>query len=507
MSTLPALHPALGDNPAFSNPAQVDWPAPALLHLPEKILQFGTGTFLRSFADYFIDRANRQGMFGGRIVMVGSTDSRRGQRLNEQGGLYTLRVQGLEEGAAVERYTVVSSVSRALSAKEDWDAVLAVARDPNLELVISNTTEVGIAYDPEDTPGPYAPRSFPGKLTACLYERARHHNYNAEAGLVVLPCELTERNGATLKGIVTQLAADWNLGVLFTDWLDAHVHFCDTLVDRISPGIPEGEVKDQVEMKLGYTDALLTSAEVYRLWPIQASGAALPGLSFAEADPGIVLTDDITPFRERKVRILNGAHTISVPLAFFAGEETVLGMMNNPSTSRFVEGVMHREIVPSLDVSGGAGFANEVLDRFRNPFLQHRLLDITLQMTSKMRMRILPSLRRYYEKSGTLPDRILKGFAAYLWFMRVVEQDGSSFRGLHNGQWYPIRDDQAAYFATLWANVDASDASQIRALVGTVLAHAAFWGEDLNRFPDMADAIAGHLSMLAQAGANALLEE
>ena len=442
-------------------------------------MQFGTGGFLRAFADYFIDEANQAGVFNGRVVVVGSTGSRRIQMLNEQGGLYTVRTQGLKQGEIVEEVRVVGSISRALSAANSWEKVVEVAQSPDLEIIISNTTEVGIVYDATDAYTSGAPASFPGKLTAVLFERAKHFDFAKDRGLVILPCELISENGDALKSIVMRLVQDWQLGAAFKEWLTESVHFCNTLVDRIVPGTPSEDVLTTIYDALGYTDNLLINAEVYRLWPIEGSEEAQNRIAFAQTDPGVVLTDNVHPYKERKVRILNGTHTSTVPVAFLAGEETVLSMMNNPLLQGFVRGIMMDEIVPSLDVPGGEPFAEEVLDRFGNPFLRHRLIDITLQSTSKWRLRLLPSIHRYYEKHKALPRRICVGFAAYLLFMRGVEEKEGMVYGSWNGDAYPIRDDQAPYFKEAWAGVDVKNRAAIDELVTSVCAHEPFWGEAL----------------------------
>jgi len=495
MMTLPALSPSLLADTAFRSRSVHPLPEPSLLDLPEKVVQFGTGSFLRAFADAFIDTANRAGVFGGRVVMVGSTGSGRTDTLAEQGGLYTLRLQGLENGVPVESFTVIASVSRALSAAEDWPAVLACAHNPAIELVISNTTEVGIAYDPDDRPGPAAPRSFPGKLTAFLFERARAFDFDPAQGVVVLPCELIERNGGTLKGIVLRLAAEWGLGEQFAGWVEHAVPFCDTLVDRIAPGVPRGDDLAALETRLGYRDALLTSAEVYRQWAIQAPADVRPRLGFAGADPGVVLTDDITPYRERKVRILNGGHSVSVPVAFLAGRTTVIEMMDDPALRAFVEGVIQEEIVPSLDVPEAEAFARDVIDRFSNPYLRHRLIDITFQSTSKWRMRLVPSIQRYYAKFGRPPRRIAFGFAAYLRFMRATSVRDGKYFGEMNGVEYPINDDQAAFFHALWR-----DAPDVETLVRQAAGHEAFWDLDLNQFEGFSRTVTGYLSSIEEIG-------
>ena len=487
---LPPLSRSLVLQDAYQQHPDITVPTEAMLALPEKVLQFGTGGFLRAFADFFIDEANRKGLFNGRICMVGSTGSKRTQWLNEQDGLYTLRIQGLKEGKAVEAYRVIGSVSRALAAKTQWDRVVEVAKSPDLEIIISNTTEVGIAYDPDDQyVAGEAPRSFPGKLAAVLYERARHVGYDPGKGLVVLPSELITKNGDVLQSIVLQLAGEWDLGSAFVSWLEQSVFFCNTLVDRIVPGMPSESVLEEIYTTLAYRDHMLTSAEVYRLWPIEGAPEALERLTFAQADSGIVLTDDIHPFKERKVRILNGSHTSSVPIAFLAGEQTVLGMMQNPRTRAFVQRVMLEEIVPSLDVPDGEPFAKEVLDRFSNPYLHHRLIDITLQSTSKWRLRLLPSIQRFYEKTQQLPRHLCAGFAAYLVFMRGVSEHDGQVQGTWQGETYPIRDDQAPFYKEAWSAVDIHNREQVQAFVQRISEHHPFWGDTLSSIPGFSELV------------------
>ena len=505
---LPRLSPTLVLSEAFQQRTDIVVPTPEMLALPEKVLQFGTGGFLRGFCDFFIDEANRAGEFGGRVVMVGSTGSERTKLLNEQGGLYTLRTQGLDAGQIVEQYHVVGSVSRVLAASTNWTEVMMFASSPDLEIIISNTTEVGVVYREEPMPDPdIAPESFPAKLTAVLAARALVYNFDPARGVVVLPCELIERNGETLEKIVRQLAADWQMDQRFFTWLDEGVRFCNTLVDRIVPGAPSPSDLDDIEARLRFEDAMITTAEVYRLWPIEAEASTQEKLTFAAANDGIVLTEDVHPYKERKVRILNGAHTASVHLAYLAGEKTVLSMMRNQELYGFVSGVMEQEIVPSLDVEGGTPFARQVIERFNNPFLRHRLIDITLQSTSKWRLRLLPSLLAYVEKNGELPLRICFGFAAYLVFMRATSEKDGAYFGERNGKPYMIRDDQAGYFAAMWDSVNDESKTYVEVLVSGVCANEAFWGQNLNKVDGFVGAVTGYVFDILSMGPGRALQK
>jgi tagaturonate reductase len=507
MTALPTLSPALVRSGALAGRAGgVTAPPAELLDLPERAVQFGTGAFLRGFVDYFIDAANRDGRFNGRVVAVGSTGSGRDAVLREQGGLYTLAVQGVDAGEVRQERRIVSALSRAVSATDDWASVLELARRPELAIVFSNTTEVGIALDESDAAEMHPPRSFPGKLARFLYERATAFAFAPDAGVVVIPCELIEANGDRLREIVLALGARWKLGAEFDGWVRAHVPFCNTLVDRIVPGAPAPEVAAAMEHELGYRDGMLTSCEVYRLFAIHG-GAALSAAQsrlleeLAGADPGIVLTDDVSPYRERKVRLLNGAHTIAVSLALLAGCETVREAMEHALVGQFIRRVTIDELVPSVGVPGAEQFALDVLDRFANPFIRHALVDITLQAAMKMRVRVVPSVVQYAAKTGRVPRLVALGFAAYLLYARGDAQEARRAAGLA----VPA-DEQGEVLRALWRGVDATSDAALADLARRAVSDAGLWGAELEAVPGFAAAVGEHLGRLARVGALATLE-
>ena len=465
--------------------------------LPERAVQFGTGAFLRGFVEYFLDEANRRGLFDGRVVLVGSTGSGRDAALAEQDGLYTLAVQGIDGGEPVERLRVIGSVSRALSASREWEAVLSVARDPHLELVFSNTTEVGIAYDAADRQDDAPPRSFPAKLARFLLERGRAFGFAEDRGLVVLPCELIERNGATLREIVLRHAAAWGVEPEFARWVERSVAFCDTLVDRIVPGAPPAEERARLLARCGYDDAMLTSCEVYRLFAIQPpDDAARARLRFAAADPGVLVVPDVTPYRERKVRLLNGAHTLLVPVALALGCETVREAVTHEAAGAFVRLAMREEIVPHVDAEGAAEFAEAVLERFANPFVRHALIDITLQATMKTRVRVVPSIVAYAAREGRVPPSLAFGFAAFLaWGRGDVQRTRREA-----GRSVPA-DDGAARLSALWAAHEDAPG-----LVRAALADRELWGADLAAIPGFSETVAEHLGRIRADGMRAALD-
>ena len=477
---------------------------------PERVVQFGSGALLRGFINYFIDQANRQGVFQGRAVVVNNTNSGRGALLNEQDGLFTLCVEGFADGETQQEYLINASVSRAFPAVDHWPEILRCAANPDITVITSNTTEVGITLQEDDDLSAHPPQSFPGKLTAFLYERFQQLGGTAETGLVMLPTELIIDNGSKLRDIVLRLAEINQLGKDFIDWIENHNLFCNTLVDRIVPGEPDADKQHAIEEKLGYRDQLLTVSEVYRFFAIAGNESLLYNkVPFLKTDPGIVIAPDITPFRERKLRILNGGHTISVAAGFLCGLQTVHDCLEDAVMGAFITQTIHDEIVPSLDIDPDMAreFADAVLDRFRNPFINHQLISITLQYTSKMNMRNGLTFRRYYERFGKVPERMCAGFAAYLLFTRPVREEDGKYYGEFQGKPYSIRDDAAAYFYKRWSAVELTDAAALTNLVHEVLGHASFWDQDLLHLGDFPDCVAHYLAQFGERGVRATLKE
>jgi tagaturonate reductase len=501
MDARPRLSRKVVASLAAKGHAELEIPPDAMLALPEKVVQFGTGAFLRGFAESLIDDANRRGAFNGRIVAVSSTGSSRDAALNEQDGLFTLAIQGVEDGEARRRYRIVSSLSRAVSARDDWDAVLAVACEPAMSLVISNTTEVGIVLDETDTFDANPPRSFPGKLTRFLAERATAFDYDVRRGLVVLPCELIEDNGATLREIVRELSRRWTLDPRFERWLDDGVVFCNTLVDRIVPGVVSAEEAEGVSVAFGYRDALVTACEPYALFAIEGGDELRERLGFAAADSRVVVAADIRPYRERKVRVLNGAHTILAAVALLAGKETVREACEDDRVGRFLRRAVLDEIVPSVDSPGVEMFAGEVLERFGNPYIRHALIDLTLYHTTKMRVRVVPSIVAYHERTGRSAAALAFGFAAYIAFTRGAVQ--SSRRAL--ALTVPA-DPEGAPLRDAWHDVDLESDSAIAELARSTCAGTSLWNVDLTGVNGFADAVADHLIRIMRQGVVSALD-
>ena len=479
------------------NAQKVQLPTDTMMALPEKVLQFGTGVLLRGLPDYFIDKANQQGIFNGRIVVVKSTEGSDAQVFGKQDCLYTICVRGIENGNEVSENIVCAAISRVLSAKSEWARVLECAHNPAMQIIISNTTEVGIQLLHEDI-RTHPPVSFPGKLLAFLHERFKAFNGNSQSGMVILPTELVIDNGKKLEAIVFELAHLNGLEDRFIEWLETSNTFCNTLVDRIVPGRPKGDALQKTVNELGYNDDLLTMSEVYRLWAIEGNDRIREALSFAPADDGVVITNDMTLQKELKLRMLNGTHTLSCGLAFLKGFDTVKKAMDDTAMSSFIEDLMLEEIAPSIPCKIYKEAANifgaKVLDRFRNPNIEHFWLSITMQYTSKLKMRVLPLIKNYIEQFSTVPDNMSTGFAAYLLFMKVTRTEGGKYYGFANGTEYQITDDEAPFFFEQWKKEIPED------VVETVLATQSLWGSDLNLLTGFSETVSYKLRTMMEQG-------
>ena len=483
----------------------LDIPAENLFALPEKVLQFGTGVLLRGLPDYFIDKANKQGIFNGRIVIVKSTSQGDTDAFSKQDNLFTQCVRGIDNGHAADAAIINASISRVLAAAGQWNEILACAANPALQLIISNTTEVGIALLDNDDVQALPPVSFPGKLLAFLLERYKKFNGSAESGMVIIPTELITENGTKLKNIVVELARQNKLDAAFIQWLQTANDFCNSLVDRIVPGKLPGDDKAATESRLGYKDDLMIMSEVYRLWAIETSSSRTRDiLSFSKADTGVILASDIDKFRELKLRLLNGSHTFTCALAVQMGFTTVKQAMEDTVFRGFITGLMMEEIIPAIvsdkvPEEAGRQFALQVLDRYKNPFIEHNWLSISLQYTSKMKMRNVPVLQQYYEKKGSTPWHMALGFAAYLLFMQS-EKTGAQYTGHAGGKAYPVNDDKAAELYELWCIHNTNT------FVQNTLEHTGLWGVNLNALPGFGEAVATLIGIIRQKGIAAALQ-
>ncbi len=479
-------------------------PAASLFALPEKVLQFGTGVLLRGLPDHFIDKANKQNVFNGRIVVIKSTATGGTDAFKDQDGLFTLLERGVENGERLERTVINASISRVLSASEEWDKILQCAADPEIRLIISNTTEVGITYLESDVQAK-KPQSFPGRVLSILMTRYEMFEGSAESGMVIIPTELIVDNGTKLKEMVIKLAEKKGVSETFLYWLKTANDFCNSLVDCIVPGkLPDTEQK-KTEEALGYEDKLMIMSEPYRLWAIETSSERTHQiLSFSKCDEAVVIAPDINKFRELKLRLLNATHTLSCGLAHLSGFTTVKEAMRNEAFTHFVSSLMMDEISPlivqdTISLAEAHQFAAQVIDRFKNPFIEHLWLNITAQFTSKMAMRTVPLVEKHYSVSTEVPKRIAMGFAAFIAFMQSIKKDEMQYYGNNHGEEYRINDDKAPILYQYWLIGDA------QSRVDAILKDKSLFGTDLTQYPGFAEAVSNQLILLRNHGAENML--
>lgn len=466
---------------------------------PERVIQFGEGNFLRAFAEWHFQELARQGLFHGRVVIVQPLETGSVDALNAQDGVYTLVRRGLAGGRAVEETDIITIVGRGLDPYAHFEDFVRCAGNPDLRFMISNTTEAGIAYRPVPRPEGRCPETFPAKVAWFLYERHNRFAGAPDKGLIVLPCELIEENGAALLRCVLRHAADWGLGPEFAGWVERSNHFCDTLVDRIVPGHPRDEM-EALEAKLGFADPMLVASEIFHLWVIRGDPEVKRELPFEAAGLNVVWAESLAPFRTLKVRILNGAHTAFALAAFLAGADTVREGLEDPLVGGFVEKALYDEIIPTLDVprEEAEAYAATVLERFKNPFIKHVLLGIALNSVAKFKVRVLPSVLRFVEKYGEAPDALALSLAALIFFYRGTRDGARTSSGRRRGEPYRIQDDDAVL--DFFAEREALYAGDGERLCRETLGRADFWGLDLTPIPGFLPAVARHFEVLRAEG-------
>ena len=455
--------------------------------LPIKVVQYGEGNFLRAFVDYLINKLNNEAGFNVGVAVIQPLAGGMISVLNEQDGLYNLFMKGIKQGKEIQEKELITCIQKAYDPYKDYEAYLELAKEEELEFIISNTTEAGIAYNENDKFQEYPHQSFPAKVTALLYERFRHFNADPDRGLTIIPCELINQNADNLKKIILQYAESWNLENEFVDWINEHNGFHNTLVDRIVPGYPKDDI-DSYQQQLELEDSLVVSAEVFLLWVIEGGANLKAKIPFDKIDENVLIVDDLQPYRTRKVRILNGAHTTMVPFSILFGNETVKETVDHEFTGEFIEKAVFEEINPTLSLSTKElnSFAEEVFDRFRNPFIKHQLSSIALNSISKFKVRVLPSLLGFQKKFNRLPLRLTFAFACLIRF----------YDGKWKGQSLPIKDDEQAIAAMkkIW------ELHSYNEIAVEVLGKTDFWDTDLNEIPGLKEKIAYALEVIDNRG-------
>lgn len=456
------------------------------------MIQFGEGNFLRAFVDYMIDVANEAGVFDGSIAIVKPISFGSLEMFNKQDNLYTVVLRGKENGQTVNDSRIVTSVSKVMDCKDDYEDYMALAKLDTLRFVVSNTTEAGIVLDKNDSIEGL-PTTYPGKLTKFLYERYMAFDGDKNKGLIILPVELIENNGGKLKECVLALCDCWKLPETFKTWLKEACVFGSTLVDRIVTGYPRNEVAAICE-ELGYEDNLVDVGEPFGLWVIESDKDISKELPLDKAGLPVVFTDNQKPYRERKVRVLNGAHTSSVLAGYLYGLDIVRDCMHDEIMGKFIRQVVMEEIVPQvpLPLEEVKAFAASVFERFENPFIDHALLSISLNSISKWKARVLPSLKDYYANNGELPRLLTFSLAALFAFYSSDDlREGTLYAKRADGIEYAIHDDaQVLEFFAVNSGKEAGE------FVKAALSNETFWGEDLTAYEGMGATVTEWLQLI-----------
>lgn len=470
------------------------------LNLPkygEKVIQFGEGNFLRCFFDWQLDIINKNTDLNAGVAVVRPIDFDAVPLLDTQDGLYTAIIRGINEsGEVVKDYTVISSINREIPIYKNFQEYLQLAHNPEMRFIVSNTTEAGIAFSAEDKYEDAPQSTFPGKLTRLMHERFVTFNGDMTKGFILMPCELIDYNGEELRKMVLKYVDLWNLGENFKNWLINGNIWCSTLVDRIVTGYPRGE-KEELTKELGYEDNFITTGEYFYLFVIQGPKDILTReLKLEGLNLNILIVDDLKPYKMRKVGILNGAHTAMVPVSYLYGIDTVREAMENDDIRNFIELAIDEEIIPALDMDEKElkEFKDAVINRFKNPYVKHMLMDISLNSMAKYKSRILPQVLETYKRTGKLPKRLLFSLAALIRFYKGVRENGDAIQ---------LRDDRhhLDMYADLWQENNYEN------IVKSVLGLENHWDMDLNSVEGMTELVAKYLENIDKSGVKKALEE
>lgn len=471
---------------------------------PVRIVQFGEGCFLRAFADWMVDILNEKTDFNGSVAIVKPRSIGGLEAFENQNSLYTVILRGVENKQTVCTSRVITSVN-SVTDTGSWDNLSALAKCPTVRFVISNTTEAGIALDKSDRMDG-VPSSYPGKLTKFLYERYVAFDGDPSRGVIILPTELIEDNGKRLSEYVLTLSEIWGLPIGFTEWISAYCTFCSTLVDRIVTGYPKSEV-EMLWKQIGYKDELLDIGEPFALWVIESERDIRPELPLDLAGLPVIFTEDQKPYRDRKVRILNGSHTSFVPAAFLSGEEIVRDCMTHPVIRPFIDTCIYHEIIPtlceSLDKEELLRFADAVCERFENPFIDHALISICLNSVSKWKARVLPSLLDSLA-SGNIPHCLILSFSALCKFYASVRMTDGKLVGTRTVNGVPIPytvSDSKSVLDFFAENGLSSD------ILLKFAARTDFWDIDLSSLQGFSELAQNYYDLLSERGILAAMEE
>lgn len=452
----------------------------------ERVIQFGTGVLLRGLVDYIINAANEQQLFNGSIVQVKSTTNGSITGFAEQDNLYSVAIRGKQYGRLVHKYAIISAISRTIDANSHWHQILNLAKDERLDIIISNTTEVGLVLNDKDSISAMPPVSYPGKLLALLLERYQFFKGDKNKGYVIIATELISNNGAVLKEAVLSLAKLNNCQDAFLRWVEEANYFCSSLVDRIVSGTPSAEKLQAHFEMLKYEDELLIECEPYILWAIEGDNFIKEKLSFEQVSNQVIVATSIEKYKELKLRLLNGTHTFLSNIALLKGFKYVQDAMRDKDFYLFAEELMRKEIAETLpyDKKETDKFIKDLLDRFSNPYIEHKWHAITLNHTQKMINRNITLIIRYYEKYNKVPLKMAECFAAFIRFMEPVKQnEKKQWMGCYKDEFYLINDPEAQVYHQL-GNIHKG-----KELITAILGRKEWWQTDLNEFDGFADTV------------------
>lgn len=455
----------------------------------EKIIQFGEGNFLRGFADWIVWNTNKKTDFNASVVVVQPIERGMVDILNSQDGLYHLNLQGIEDGKAVDTIEMVDVISRGINPYTDFESYLRLAEQPEMRFIISNTTEAGIAFDPECKFEDKPALSYPGKLVQLLYHRYEYFKGDPGKGFIILPCELIFKNGKHLKECIYQYIEHWQLGDSFKNWFETACEVYCTLVDRITPGYPR-DTAAQLTERIGIEDKLLDKAEIFHLWVIEAPQEVAEEFPADKAGLNVLFVPDEAPYHERKVTLLNGPHTVLSPVGYLSGLDTVRECCEDALIGKFVDKVMYDELLPTLNLPEDelVKFADDVKNRFVNPFVKHFVTSIMLNSFPKYKTRDLPGLKTYLERKGKLPEGLVLGLAGICTYYKGGKRGNDEII---------VNDDPAIMqlLADLWATGDIQSVAK-----GVLAASDLIWGEDLNGIPGLTAMLADDLKKIQESG-------
>ena len=468
--------------------------APQAKKYTEKIIQFGEGNFLRAFIEWIIWKTNQKTGFDASVVVVQPIEKGMVEWLNNQDGLYHLNLQGLSNGQSVDSVDLIDVISRGLNPYTDFEDYLKLAEQPQMRFVISNTTEAGIAFDASCKITDAPASSYPGKLTQLLYRRYEYFKGDKSKGLIIFPCELIFENGKHLKECIRKYIDLWKLSEGFRDWFETACGVYSTLVDRIVPGYPRDSAEQLCE-RVGYKDNLLDKGEIFHLWVIEAPAEVAEEFPADKAGLNVLFVPSEAPYHERKVTLLNGPHTVLSPVGYLSGLNTVKECCEDPEIGKFVHKVMYEELLPTLNLPREelVKFADDVMERFRNPYVKHFVTSIMLNSFPKFKTRDLPGLKTYLERKGTLPQGIVLGLAAICTY----------YKGGKRGEDEIIPNDDEKIvnlLKQLWATGD------VAAVAKGVLADEFIWGEDLNSIPGLTELLTADLALIQKEGMRAAVK-